>query len=211
MKLFKFKKEKEVLESFNEFLYSDSEKEEVDRFIKQLYASYDLVYKEKEFNDIRLDINIIYPDTNHPYYKLVTNGLGPKGKCELIMYLDASWDIQNDIWPIKYLKLLGRLPVKYNIVLEDEYIVYNPKTVSDKDLYHGFVFLQKRRLDGPITLYLQSNREVSFYQVIPLYKEELDYINNHSVEAFLDLLENKEDFMVVKKGRKVYIAQNNSI
>ena len=78
-----------------------------------------------------MDIAIIAPNETDPYYKLVTMGMGAHDmevpsqfaayelrNAELLIYLPADWNIEsndeNDYWPLRWLKIIARMPIDYH-------------------------------------------------------------------------------------------------
>ncbi|MDE5862733.1 MAG: suppressor of fused domain protein, partial [Lachnospiraceae bacterium] len=111
------------------YLYSEKELNEYDAFIQENFGSFDEVFHEIVSPDIHLDIIIVPPTEEDNYYKLITMGMGAYSMnvpedlreeelehAELILYLPKYWNIKSpeekDYWPIRYLKILARLPIE---------------------------------------------------------------------------------------------------
>ena len=113
------------------FLYTEDELDEYEKFIEENFGRYDGVIHEIVSPDIHLDIIVVPPTDKHNFYKLITMGMGaynmkiPKelksyklNRAELIIYLPPTWDINSSVnenyWPIEYLKILARMPIYQN-------------------------------------------------------------------------------------------------
>ncbi len=72
----KDKKRKETEPGLPMYLYDDSEIEAIDSFICDMFGNYKNVFHEIASPDIHLDVCIVEPTEEDPYYKLVTMGAG---------------------------------------------------------------------------------------------------------------------------------------
>lgn len=112
-------------------LYTERELDEYESYIEKKFGKYDKVLHEIVSPDIHLDIIIVSPTDESPFYKLITMGVGayrmnvPKeiNHCELehaelIVYLPKEWDLssenETDYWPIRILKAIGRISINNN-------------------------------------------------------------------------------------------------
>ena len=116
-----FKKSKTKGESkpdMPEYLYTEEEIEELDSFISERIGEYQYVFHEMASPDIHLDVCIVEPGEDEPYYKLVTMGAGafrmriPDAyeeyqleHAEYIINLPKDWNInsgeEEHYWPIR--------------------------------------------------------------------------------------------------------------
>ena len=107
-------------ESYPQFFYTERELNKVSAFIEQQYGAYDEVMHELVSLDIHLDVALVPPTDEQPYYKLVTMGAGaykmnvPREykpykleRAEYVIFLPKDWDIKSnkeeDYWPIRML------------------------------------------------------------------------------------------------------------
>ena len=198
------------------YLYSAQELEEYESFVSENIGEYQRVLHEIVSPDIHLDIITIPPSAETPFYTLVTMGMGAYSMqvprelkkhrlehAELLLYLPADWNLQSsderDYWPIRYLKVLARLPLQCNTWLGYSHTVHaneDMAPLADNTLFNSFVLLNGRNRQGKeLDLQLSSGKKIHFYQLFPLYQEELEYDFNHSLEDLLDLF--IEDFDII--------------
>ena len=74
----KFKKNKKDNKetTISQYLYDDNEIEIIDEFISDTFGKYESVFHEIASPDIHLDVCLVDPSEEQPYYKLVTMGAG---------------------------------------------------------------------------------------------------------------------------------------
>ena len=173
-------------------------------FVKAIHDDHDPKYP--------IDIVIIPPRMEFNYYTLVTVGLSlykmnvPEDlaeqkleRAELLINLPKDWDLskaaQDDekwFWPIHML-----LATAHFALQNPEVWLATQQTLMDGE--NGVPFAHNTKLCGEILLFpgvfgensfvcqVPNGEEVNFYQVIPLYKEEVHYKIANGAGAFLDL------------------------
>lgn len=188
-------------------LYSGEDMEAVEEHIHSAFGPIQNVWHELFSPDIHVDLCLIPPAEDRPYYTLVTMGMGahrmqvPEDlaeyqleRAELLLCLPGDWQVNDDdeqwYWPFRLLKQLARLPGE-----EEGWLGWG-HTIDNGEPYAANTELCAALLIGPVvgsegaeTLRLSRGEEVNFYQVIPLYRGELDYKLANSAEALLDELE----------------------
>ncbi|MBR0416814.1 MAG: suppressor of fused domain protein [Firmicutes bacterium] len=104
----KFKKEKKNEKTARPwFLYSDEELDVLDSFICDMFGEYKNVFHEIASPDVHLDVCIVEPTDEDPYYKLVTMGAGAYTMAipeqwkdyhiehaEYVIYLPKDWNLK---------------------------------------------------------------------------------------------------------------------
>lgn len=207
------------------YLYSERELNKVSAYIKQQYGEYDEVFHELISPDIHLDIVLVPPTEESPYYKVVTMGAGaykmglPRElrkwksrleRAEYAIFLPKDWDIKSskeeDYWPIRLLKDVARFPIYTDSWLFPGHTVTineDSSPVASNTLLNSCLITESfgkgKQVVPALKIGLLGER-VNFWQVLPLYQEELMYGCNHSYEDFLELL--KDVPMVVDSHRK---------
>ncbi len=192
-------------------VYQNDEILSVESHIQKTFGDISAMFQETIGSDVWVDIYVINPTENRNFYTLVTMGMGayemttPLGaekfkRSELLMTLPPDWDFsesnENSFWPIRWLRAIARAPIN-----ENSWLSFGHTIESD----HSFSY--NTRLSAAILLFpmvspdiedyscqLPNNECVQFYQVVPLYKEELKYCHTHDWEELLDLMCLDDDF-----------------
>ncbi|CZT58029.1 Suppressor of fused protein (SUFU) [Eubacteriaceae bacterium CHKCI005] len=185
--------------------YTEEELNAVEAHINKFFGNYDNVFHELYSPDIHVDICVIKPTPERNYYTLVTMGAGahrmnvPKeiqneklDRAEMMICLPPDWkigDSQEDwYWPLRWLKIMARLPGKEESWLGWGHTVSNPGEVpfADNTQLCGIMLLSPGEFaKGADSCTLPDGDIVRFYQLIPLYREEMDYKLHTSANALL--------------------------
>ena len=210
-----------------QYSYSEEEMDKVSDYIKQQYGEFDIVAHELVSPDIHCDIAIVPPTDDQPYYKLVTMGAGafkmnvPEDlksdvyeRAEYVVFLPADWNIKSDkeedYWPIRMLKTVARLPVSM-----DDWLFYrhtvnltdDESPVAENTGFNSCVlfisFGKGNKPVEPLKLDL-SDKEVAFFQLVPLYPEELQFKLEHSFDELEDIMDDDLYDPVVDIHRENY-------
>ena len=188
-------------------VYTEEEMEAVEAHIQQYFGKFENVFHELSSPDIHVDICVVPPSGDRDYYTLVTMGMGAHRmnvpeelaeykleRAELAIALPGNWklkreDLKNErwYWPIRLLKTLARLPIA-----SDTWLGFGHTMDNEEDFAKGTKLCAailtgpQDTEDGSEVCILPSGEEVNFYQVIPLYRDELDYKMEHDADALLD-------------------------
>ena len=188
-------------------VYTEEEMEAVEGHIQQYFGKVENVFHELVSPDIHVDICMVPPTEERDYYTLVTMGMGAHRmnvpeelaeykleRAELAIALPADWKLDQEsmkdekwYWPIRLLKSLARLPINCDSWLGHGHTVENREPFADNTkLCTATLIGPQDTEDGSEVCTLPGGEEVNFYQVIPLYEDELDYKLEHDVDALLD-------------------------
>ena len=191
-------------------VYTEEEMEAVEGHIQQYFGKFENVFHELSSPDIHVDICVVPPSKERNYYTLVTMGMGAHRmnvpeelaeykleRAELAIALPGNWklkheDLKNErwYWPIRLLKTLARLPIA-----SDTWLGFGHTMDNEDDFAKGTKLCAAMLTgpqdteDGSEVCILPSGEEVNFYQVIPLYREELEYKMEHDADALLDKMD----------------------
>lgn len=206
------------------YLYTNSELKKYESFIEKEYGDFDEVLHEIVSPDIHLDIAIVPPTDGQPYYKLITMGAGaykmnvPRElksykleHAEYAIFLPKEWDIKSDreeyYWAVRQLKNIARLPIE-----TDSWLAYGHTVTANEDFspvasntgFNSFVLInsinKNNRTVPPLKLGL--TKKINFYQVFPLYNEEVNYKIENSLEKLIARFSDKDFDPVVNINRK---------
>ncbi len=187
--------------------YTEEEMEAVEGHIEQYFGTVENVFHELASPDIHVDICVVPPSEERDYYTLVTMGMGAHRmnvpeelakykleRAELTIALPGNWklkheDLKNErwYWPIRLLKTLARLPIASDTWLGFGHTMDNEEDFAkDTKLCAAILTGPQDTEDGSEVCILPSGEEVNFYQVIPLYRDELEYKLAHDADALLD-------------------------
>ena len=191
-------------------VYTEEEMNAVEEHIQQYFGKFENVFHELDSPDIHVDICVVPPSEERDYYTLVTMGMGAHRmnvpeelaeykleRAELVIALPGNRklkheDLKNErwYWPIRLLKTLARLPIA-----SDTWLGFGHTMDNEDDFAKGTKLCAailtgpQDTEDGSEVCILPSGEEVNFYQVIPLYREELEYKMEHDADALLDKMD----------------------
>lgn len=186
-------------------MYSQEEWDAVEAHLEQYFGRCDNVFHEIVSPDIHVDIYIMNPTRSRNYYVLSTFGMGAHRmnvpaeladkkleRAELIVTLPPDWKITEPgeewYWPIRWLKILARLPIQEEGWLGWGHTIANPDDApfADNTKLCGLMLTQPGAFgEEAARCPLPGGDEVNFYQMIPLYFEEMQFKMNHSAEELL--------------------------
>ena len=188
-------------------VYTEEEMEAVKGHIQQYFGKVENVFHELVSPDIHVDICMVPPTEERDYCTLVTMGMGAHRmnvpeelveykleRAELAIALPADWKLDQEsmkdekwYWPIRLLKSLARLPINCDSWLGHGHTVENREPFADNTkLCTATLIGPQDTEDGSEVCTLPGGEEVNFYQVIPLYEDELDYKLEHDTDALLN-------------------------
>ena len=191
----------------NPEVYTEEEMEAVEGHIQQYFGKFENVFHEIVSPDIHVDICMVPPAGERDYCTLVTMGMGAHRmnvpeelaeykleRAELAIALPADWKLDQEsmkdekwYWPIRLLKSLARLPLNCDSWLGHGHTVENREPFADNtNLCTAILISPQGTEDGSEVCTLPNGEEVNFYQVIPLYADELDYKLAHDADALLE-------------------------
>lgn len=201
-----------IQQDANPELYSQEDAQKVEAHILKYFGKCDNVFHEIYSPDIHVDIYLIPPTKERNYYTFVTLGMGAHRmnvpselaeykleRAELLITLPGDWktnqeDMQDErwYWPIRLLKSVARLPGE-----EGSWIGWG-HTVA---LNEGETYADNTQLCGTLLINqqiggedadvcpLSNGDEINFYQLMPLYYEEMEYKLEHDADSLLDLMD----------------------
>jgi hypothetical protein len=180
------------------------------------------VFHELISDLVHLDVLMIPPAADRPFNVLVTSGMSdlpmtvPNGmenfrRAEVMIALPSDWpldyarfDDERVYWPIRWLKMLGRLPHEFNTWLGYGHSVPNgdPPEPIPGTKFTGVMTTFARWLPRDFSrLELGPARWIFFYQMVPLYPEEMDLKLNKGTEALVKRFEERDISFVLDPNR----------
>ena len=208
------------MSTFQPEVYTEEQLAMIEDHIEMYFGEIKNVFHELFSPDIHVDISVIAPSPEKNFWTLITTGMGahkmnvPQGaeqlsRAELVVTLPPEWDLQNSTnekwyWPIRWLKILARLPIEHDTWLGWGHSVPNGQQFAENTCLSGMLLV-----DSPLvseeaqSCVLPNDEEVQFYHLIPLYEDEMNFKISHSTQDLLELLLESSDFShIIQINRK---------
>lgn len=222
------KEEPTTQSEYNPEVYSEEQQDCIESHIEKHFGKFDNVFHELCSPDIHVDICIIAPTEERNFYTLVTMGMGahrmnvPESlkdekldRAELLITLPADWDIQNNeerwYWPLRWLKIMARLPIN-----QDTWLGWG-HTVPNGEPFAENTKLCCMLLECPYTYgedsmvcELPDGEYVRFYQMLPLYEEEMQFKMQNGCDALTERFDD-EFSDVLDVNRKNYCERGKPV
>ena len=207
-------------------VYTEDEMKVIENHIQQYFGQFENVFHELASPDIHVDICVVPPSEERDYYTLVTMGMGAHRmnvpeelaeykleRAELAIALPKDWKIKKEnfedekwFWVVRLLKDLARLPIASDTWLGFGHTMDHEENFAENTkLCAAMLTAPQGTEDGSEVCILPSGEEVNFYQVIPLYRDELEYKLARGADALLDKMEGIS--FVVKPDRQDAITR----
>jgi hypothetical protein len=160
---------------------------------------------------VHLDVHIVGPTQQRNYYTLVTTGMSDRPmtppadlpECryaELLICLPPDWPLSEEAfkdeanyWPVRWLKLLSRLPHEYQTWLWEGHTVPNgdPPRPFAKTTKLCCALLLEPTLFGEEFPRLEVGPEkaVHFFSLVPIHGAEMDFKLRNGVDALVERLD----------------------
>lgn len=188
--------------------------------IERHLGSVSSVYHELISDKVHLDVHVVPPSADFPFYTLITSGMSDRPMAvppeaspdeaprfaELCILLPSTWNIpadpadiaeafedENVYWPIRWLKLLARLPHEYGTWLGFGHTIPNGENAApfadDTELGCMLLLTALSLPEEFQTLEISPNKMVHFYTLYPIYREEMELKMEQGVNALIDRFE----------------------
>ena len=208
-------------EKYNPEVYEEEELDVLEAHMEKYFGKYDNVFHEIVSPDIHVDIAIVAPAGENDHYTLVTMGMGAHimntppeldeyklQRAEMVICLPPDWNLkdfdnEDNYWPLRWLKILARLPIEHDTWLGWGHTVPNGEPFSGNTKLSGVMLIDTVCFEeGADFCEMPDGSRVNYYQVIPLYDEEMDFKLANDCEALLEKMD--DDVLVVDVNRKNY-------
>jgi len=183
--------------------------EAITAHIERCIAPIDGVWHEIASEYVHVDVHYIAASPTRPYHVIATSGMSERPmqappevpddarRAELLMCLPSEWPFsaeafRNDrcYWPIRWLKTLARFPHQWGTWLGGAHTVPNgdpAKPLGPGTKQAGLLLTIPSLLGEDVhTLTLTDGRVVRFWNVVPLYAEEMDLKLQQGTQTLLD-------------------------
>ena len=188
-------------------VYTEDEMSAIEQHIKNTFGEFENVFHELVSPDIHVDICVVPPSKERDYYTLVTMGMGAHRmnvpeelaeykleRAELAIALPKDWKLDEEsmkderwYWPIGLLKVLARLPISNDTWLGFGHTMDKQSPFAEDTELCAALLVGPQDVvwNGGEVCTLPSGEVVNFYQVIPLYRNEMEYKMEHDADALL--------------------------
>ncbi|MDR1909571.1 MAG: suppressor of fused domain protein [Spirochaetaceae bacterium] len=195
-------------EVYHPELYTADELDCLEDHILRYFGAFHNVFHELSSPDIHVDIAVIEPTKEHNYYTLITMGmgahrmnvppeLGALERAELLISLPPDWNLEEDAladekwyWPLQWLKILARLPIMEDTYLGWGHTLSNEGSIAENTELEGILLLYPGAFHERASVCEIPGGQINFYQLVPIYREEMEFKINNSVEHLLEFLDN---------------------
>lgn len=186
--------------------YSREEAAAVEAHIEKYFGECDAVLHEPFATGVRADVYALPPSPRRNFSSLVTCGMGalkmkvPAGKgleeyarAELIICLPRDWNFKSTdekwSWPVLAVKTLTHLPVDKDSWLGYGHTVDFGHAMSMENTQCGALITMAFGEKGCEVCSLPGGGKVWFYQVIPVYREEIQFKEKYGTSRLIDRLQ----------------------
>lgn len=185
-------------------MYSEKEMDALENHISTYFGDFENVFHEVASPDIHVDIYIIPPTPERNYYTLITGGMGAHimnvppelrkkklDRAEIVVCLPPDWEIESSkeasYWPLRWLKILARLPGNENSWLGWGHTIPNGQPFADNTQLSGVILIDPQGVpEEAFSFPLPNGSRVNFYQMLPIYEEEMAFKLQQSAESLLE-------------------------
>lgn len=197
--------------------YDDEELDVIEEHIKEYYGEFPTVFHEITSRDIICDIACIPPTEERNYFTLVTMGMGAhimnipdslpadeNGRAELLICLPPDWKLgergEEWFWPISLLKDLAKLPINTNSWLGWGHSVDHRSNLSSNTNFCGSLLLYPEGVSEEAeSCTLPNGDKVNFFEVIPMYREEMNFKINNNTKALLERMKDVQHVVEINR------------
>ena len=185
----------------------DSSMEAIEEHFKRFIGKAETVLHEIVSDLVHIDVHVIPPGGRNDHYTLFTTGMSdlpmkaPEGaeECrfaEIMVKLPAKWKLSDaafkdeaNYWPVRWLKMLARMPHEYDTWLFHGNTVPNgdpPEPYApDTRLCCALLLPPVFEPDGFASLYVSPEKTINILEFYPLYLEEMNLKLSKGTDAVL--------------------------
>lgn len=203
---------------------SESNLRAIEEHIEEHIGKVDYVWHELVSDLVHIDIHVIKPTAERPWFTLVTSGMSdlpmhpPEGAedythAEIMLCLPPTWKLgqehfedERNYWPVRWLKMLARLPHEYQTWLSYWHTVPNgdpAEPLANDTSLVGFMLVPPMTTSVEFhELLVPPARTIRFLAAIPLTKDEMAFKLQAGAGELLDRLEQAKVTELVNPARK---------
>jgi len=182
-------------------LYTPEEESTVTQAIESRFGAVSQVLREVVSRDIRVDLCVVAPGPERAWQTVITRGMGAREmrvpselrdfmRAELVFMLPGDWELRSRdecwYWPLRWLKLLARLPAEEDSWLGWGHTVPGGEPFAENTDFSALLLLDAFLPEEEPFFTLPVGETVRFYQLFPLYEEELQFKLKHGAQVLVD-------------------------
>lgn len=203
---------------------SESNLQAIDDHVAEHIGKIENVWHEIVSDIVHIDVHVVPPRPERPYYTLVTSGMSdlpmnaPEGAedwkfSELMLCLPPDWPLtteafkdERNYWPVRWLKTLARFPHEYETWLSVAHTIPNgepPEPLAENTAFAGFMLVP------PLTTSVEFHellvpplRTIHFHALLPLTAAEMEFKLKHGADALMERLEKAKVTELIDLRRK---------
>jgi hypothetical protein len=183
--------------------------EAISDHIERYIGPVEMVWHEIVSDLVHIDVHHVAPSDDRPFHTLITSGMsdlpmtvpeeaeGCSQFAELMLCLPPDWRISKEAfederwyWPVRWLKMLARLPHEYETWLGQGHTVPNgdpPEPFAPNTKLCCCLILPPMTVPEEFRLLTVSDEKtIEFFGVVPIYQEEVDFKLKHGAEPLVN-------------------------
>jgi hypothetical protein len=167
------------------------------------------VWHELVSDKIHVDVHFITPTPDDNVWTLFTTGMSARpmttpadfdgpDRAELVLRLPPQWPMTQDAfaidenyWPVRWLKMLARLPHDHNTWLWPSHTIPNGQPAAPfslKTKQNGMMIVPVTCLADGEEIVATKSGAVMLMSVMPVYEEEMQFKLEHGYDALIEKL-----------------------
>lgn len=205
--------------------------EKIEKHYEHHFGKSPGVYHEILSELLHIDVHVFPPTPERACYVLATTGMSDRpmpgtppenvelAHAELLIYLPPDWPLFKNTWeftrddagywPVAALKFLARMPHEYGSFLSWGHTIPNgpdAAPIGESTKMGCWCLLSPAFVpEEAASLEIRPGKNVHFFQIVPLYREEMGIKLKHRMEGLLGLLEkakiSHEQFFILNPSR----------
>jgi hypothetical protein len=202
--------------------------EAIDSHIENHIGPVGKVFHEIRSNQVHIDIHIVNPAPERPYYTLITSGMSdlpmnaPPGReacrhAELMLCLPPTWalaeedlKVEANYWPLRQLKMMARFPHVYDTWFWEGHTIQNgnPPEPFAANTAMNFTMLVRPMTVSTAFWQLPVNetKTIHFFALLPLYLDEAELKLKKGYNEVIARFEKAKYSEIIKIDRKSVAA-----
>ncbi len=198
--------------------------EQISDHIELYIGKVETVFHEIISDTVHIDIHHVLPTNEKPFHTLITSGMSDLSMAvpeetdapkyiELMATLPEDWHVddesfkdENWYWPVRQLKFLARFPHKFDTWLGFGHTMPNgdpAEPFCDNTKLNGVIVLPSVTVPDEFhNLYIDNEKTIEFFSIVPLYKEEMNFKLSKGSDALLDKFDKHELTDIIEINRK---------